>query len=275
MPLTKNKADYETKTLRHIYAFIAEEKDSINQDDYSINFVISSDVIDRAEESVRAEGVFAATQNKDEFWKNPAALPCHLHRLDSGMPPSVGHWEPGTARLFKHHCEMRLFFARGTILGDEYWKYYSGRHMRAVSIGFRIKQSHWETVKKLEVLVIDEIELIEISCVAVGMNPEAVSKMEKLYSLDGTKKPELNPLDEKLEELLSQKFEELAENIALQLDEIKSLIIPDPDGFARELLLGGALESSASAGLEKPERIINKMKKTLSDLEKKLCQNQP
>jgi hypothetical protein len=135
---------------------------------------------------------------------------------------------------------MRLFFAKGTVLGDEYWLYYKGRHMRAVSIGFRIRDSHVETIKDQNVLVITKIELLEISCVAVGSNPYALSKLKWLHgSAEQLDMSELKSIvAEAVTDLFAQQatlLSELRETVEQQLDEVKSML-SDRDGFAEHML---------------------------------------
>ncbi len=229
--------DPSTKDLRHVYAFASEEKGWINEDDHSINFSVSTDLIDRDDEMVTPEAVHEATQRKGQFRDNPAALPCHQYRLDSGSPPSVGHWEPSTARLYKHRCEMRLFFAIGYKLGDDYWLCYSKRHMRAVSIGFRIIESHVEVINGKDVRVITKMELYEISCVAVGANREALARLKQHYGLEPDHK-EIVAVDQLVKAAFNNIKTEILDHIDERFEEIKTLLIPDSDGLA-EGLLGG------------------------------------
>ncbi len=130
--------EYDTKDVRRVHAFIADEKGAINEDDHSILFAVSTGIVDRDREQVIPQAVFEAINRKGEFHANPICLPCHKHRLDSGMPPCVGSWDTETAKLLKRAVDMRLFYAAETELGLAYWKVYSTRHMRAVSLGFRI-----------------------------------------------------------------------------------------------------------------------------------------
>ncbi len=172
----KQTGGFSAKDGYSLAGFIAKGVGSINETDHSINFVISSEVIDRQGEIVRSGAIARAIK---DFGRNPVALAAHVHRSGDGSPTVVGSWDIGSFRKFKDHCEMRLRFAVDTKLGAEYWTLYSQGHMRAVSIGFRVIDAHEESLKSGRVHVIDELELIEISCVPVPACQDALAKSKE------------------------------------------------------------------------------------------------
>lgn len=58
---------------------------------------------------------------------------------------------------------------------DEIWKAWEAGLLRAVSVGFRAHTIRWEKIKDREVLVFDDLELLELSFVPVGSNPETLA----------------------------------------------------------------------------------------------------
>ena len=216
--------------VKHIIAFVK----SIDIEQRRVRFVISSDKIDRDQERIETSAIAAAIP---AFSKNPAALACHLHRLDNGEPPVIGSWDTDSFKALAHTTEMDLVFAT-TDLADKYFNLYSNKHMRAVSIGFFPQEWHREgNEKDGKVYVITKLELLEISCVAVGSNRQALSKIKGFY-LEQDKAAESKGTDITITEHINKLFEGFEEKFFEQLDEIKSIIIPDPDGLAKSFLSG-------------------------------------
>jgi hypothetical protein len=168
----------EGESVKHFLGHSSKAAGSVDEESHSINFVISTDEVDRDNEIVTVAAIALAV--KGDFAKNPVALAGHEHRLENGMPPAVGSWNVSTFKAFKHHSEMRLYFAVDTELGLEYWKLYSKWHMRAVSIGYR--PIEWQDVQDAQhgrVRKFTKLELVEISVVAVGANANALSKSKQ------------------------------------------------------------------------------------------------
>ncbi len=214
-----------TKSLQHMLAYICEKEGSINEGDRSINFVISTDKLDRHDEIVEVAAIEKAIP---AYSKNPCCLACHQHRLSDGTAPVIGSWDTDTFKASKHHSEMRLVFAVDTKLGENYWALYSKRHMRAVSIGFIPKEWHEEKdEKKGRHWIHTLIELIEISCVAVGANREALAKLKEYYGDVPDDKS-----DGDIERAVSKHFETLKNILDERLDNIESLILDGQDRTA-------------------------------------------
>ncbi len=250
--------EINTKDLRRVHAFVVEEKDAIDIDAHRINFVVSTDVVDRDNEQVLPEAVFEAIGRK-EFVRNPVCLACHKHRLDNGEPPGIGSWDTETAKLRKHLVEMELQYDVEYDLGKKYWIVYKNKTMRAVSIGFRILDGHEETKDGKRIYIITKVELYEISCVAVGANPDAVSKIKALYGgNDNTGLAEqLKASQAETADQVKQHLDNFAVRIEDSLDDIKLILAAVPDGFARDLL-GNPDDSSDPAGDDKKaEQILS------------------
>jgi HK97 family phage prohead protease len=240
------------KDIKSFIAYVEEKSTAINEAERRIRFVISSDKIDRDNEKIEVSAVAAAIK---DFAKNPVALAAHQHRLNDGTSPVIGSWDIESFKALEHTSEMDLIFAT-TELGEEYWQLYKSKHMRAVSIGFRPIEYHDETDQKTgRVTVYTKIELFEISACAVGANREALSKLKEL-DLDGSESATLQRLAaietslKKIDSAISKLYEKFEADI----DEVKNLIVPDSDRFAKSLLLDGDDDLSVSA--DKAERKI-------------------
>ncbi len=216
--------------LKHIRAFVSEEKDSIDITAHRILFTIP-EIVDRTNEIVTTKAVYEAIQDKNTFAANPICLPCHQHRLEGGQPPCVGGWDTETARLIKKAVLIWLNYAWTTALGLAYWDCYSNKFMRAISIGFQELEWHVENRDGIQIRVITKIELFEISCVAVGCNPGALSNLKSIGQWD-----EEDSVPQNAKEYLNDKFKEIRDFISEQINEIKTLIIPDSDEHAKALL---------------------------------------
>ncbi len=227
--------------LKHIKAFIAAEKEAIDEATHSILFTIP-ETVDRSDEIVTAKAIYEAIIDKKTFAANPICLPCHQHRLDGGEPPCVGSWDVESAKLLKNAVNIRLNFAVGTKLGDEYWNCYSKKHMRAISIGFHPEESHVEDRGGNPIKITTAIEMYEISCVSIGCNTGALSKLKSQFGWE-----EKEGVPQNAKEYLDGKFKELQDSILQQIEDLKTLIFPEPDELAKALLRKETDESPVPA----------------------------
>ena len=252
--------DQITKDLRHLFTFASKDKDAINEQDHSINFIISTDKLDRHNEIVEVEAI---EKTVPQFADNPCCLACHLHRLITGTSPVIGSWDTETYKAKKHHSEMRLHFAVDTELGDNYWKLYSKRHMRAVSIGFIPQEWHEEKdEKKGRHWIHTQIELVEISCVAVGANQGALAKLKEYY---GTA-PEPDNKAGDFEQAIAKHFEALKDMLDERLANIESLITDGQDRTAGRSLGDGYDLPDSAVDTEKAEQSFAQIEKTINSI---------
>lgn len=111
------------------------------------------------------------------YMKNPVILACHKDRLDDGRSPVVAKCID--AKLSSDGLKITVEFAP-TALGQEYRALYEGGYQRAFSVGFIPKtwEDRWIDVggQQKRVRHYTEVELLEISCVPVPSNPEALSR---------------------------------------------------------------------------------------------------
>lgn len=174
---------------------------------------VSTPEVDRYEEIIEA-GAFKKWL--PHFSKNPVCLAGHDHSaFGTSSPTVIGKWSD--AKITRAGLEATVTFAT-TKLAEEYWELYRDGYMRAFSVGF-IGRS-WEMrefdlggVKK-RIRVFTEVELLEISAVAVPANRGAIAKAAA-FGCD-RRAPDADSEDEFIERLIER--------------------LSDPDGkFARAL----------------------------------------
>jgi len=143
---------------------------SIDQEKRRIRVLASSAALDRHGEKILPE---AFANSLATFMQNGVVLAAHSHRLDTGEPPVIG-------RVVKIWIDGKglwavLEFAE-TELAEQYWQLYSRGFMKAVSVGFIPKKGEWASEENVRLYVHTEVELLEISCVPIPSNPEALVK---------------------------------------------------------------------------------------------------
>lgn len=144
---------------------------AVDAEQRRITAVASREMIDRDGEVVSLAALRAAMK---EYMQNPVILASHTHRLADGRSPVVGKVIDYT--FTGRDLVITVEFAQ-TELGEEYWRLYKDKFQRAFSIGFIGRSAPVaEVVDGRRVRVWKDIELLEISCVAVPANPAALSK---------------------------------------------------------------------------------------------------
>lgn len=112
------------------------------------------------------------------FMRNPVVLTSHNHRLDDGRSPVVGNVVD--AKVSGEGLLVVIEFHAETELAEEYWRLYSEKIQRALSVGFIPQESEWQQQDGERVLVHTKVELLEISCVPVGSNRQALTRAQQL-----------------------------------------------------------------------------------------------
>ncbi len=206
----------EVKTLQALFV------KSVDTNTRQITAVVSTGTIDRHGEIVLPE---AFKETLPRYMKNPVVITAHQHYLDDGHSPVVGRVV--NASVDKKGLHVVIKFAE-TELGDEYWELYSTKMQRAFSIGFIPQEWGFESIEGKKVLVVTKLELIEISCVAVPANPDALSRSAKNKIAFVSKKKEQQEYERILKELRSQdpNFDAKADEFAM------ALLSGGPDGSA-------------------------------------------
>lgn len=227
---------------------------SVDTDNRRITVCISKNEIDRHGERIEIQAIAAALQL---YTTNPVVLGDHQHRLTSGKSSVIGHAPPKSFKVLKEEVHLDIVFST-TENAETYWINFRDGHQKAISIGFIDKGWRKETVDGREIYVTTEMELLEVSCVAVGANRGALVKVAGMFDRYAEK-----DIPESAKEYLDTNHAEILKHISELktfyeegIEDIKSLLITDPDGLA-EHLLGDGPDSPAPAGdNNKAEQIV-------------------
>ena len=164
------KAGPETKTKEFPALFVK----SIDQGKRQITALASAATLDRYDEIILPE---AFRKLLPVYMKNPVVCTSHQHRLQTGHSSVVGRTVK--ASISSEGLLVTIEFATGTELAEEYWQLYSQKIQKALSIGYMPIESQYEQRDGKNVLVHSKIELLEISCVAVPANREALTRAQQ------------------------------------------------------------------------------------------------
>jgi len=210
--------------------FFAKVK-SINEQEKTLDAVASTSDLDRDNERILPS---AFKDSIESFKANPVILAGHQHRLPSGSSPVIGSAIPESIQIGVNDVTFKMRFAE-TPLGNEYWQLYRDKHMRAFSVGFIPLEWKDERDKTVgDIRNYTKIELLEISAVPVPSNRSALARAKGFFDTEDTK--------DAIAEVVRNEFTKLQSFIEISLDEIKSLLIADPDGLSRGLLLDEDLD---------------------------------
>jgi len=154
---------------------------AINREDKTIEVVASTSEIDRDNEIVEPQ---AFVQTLDSFKSNPVVLSAHAHRLESGESPVVGSAIPSSIVVSDKDLRFKIRFA-DTSLGENYWRLYRDKHMRACSIGFLPIEGAFKRANGKDVYHHTKIELLEVSLVPVPSNRQALARAKQFNWLEG------------------------------------------------------------------------------------------
>jgi HK97 family phage prohead protease len=144
---------------------------SIDESKRQIEAVVSDASLDRYDEII-LPGAFS--ELLDAYLKNPIVISSHQNRLDSGHSAVVG--QVIKAWIDKGGLHVIVWFAE-TELGNEFWYLYKNKFQRAFSVGFiPLEWKDGTSEGGQQVRTYTKIELLEISCVPVPANRNALSK---------------------------------------------------------------------------------------------------
>jgi len=231
-----------------------------------ITVCISKDEIDRHGERIEIQAVAEAL--KEWGATNPCVLGDHQHRLSTGESSVIGHAVPETFKVLENEVDVDIEFST-TKNAETYWVNFRDGHQKAVSIGFI--EHGWrmdddEDGKK--VYVITELELLELSCVAVGANRGALVKVAGMFDRYDEKDIPLSAkeyLDDNFKEVLKQ-ISELKAFYEEGIEDIYSLLITDSGGLA-ELWLGKDSDSPAKDGDTKIAEQFKRIQKSFTKVD--------
>ena len=147
---------------------------SIDLNKRQITCLASTGDVDRDNEIIEPD---AYRELLPIYMRNPVVITSHQHRLQTGSSSVIG----GVVKAWidQQGLWVIIEFVKGTNLGEEYWLLYSQKKQRALSVGFIPKESEYEERDGKRILVHTKVELLEISCVPVGCNREALSRSKQ------------------------------------------------------------------------------------------------
>jgi HK97 family phage prohead protease len=139
---------------------------SVDEPRRRATFIASTDTVDSYGESV------AQNWRLERYLANPVVLYAHDSRaLPIGKSVSCG------VRNGRLECEIEFASAKANPRAEEVWQLYCERILRAVSVGFAPHSVRREMRNDVEIDVLDDNELFEISVVPIPANPDALSMM--------------------------------------------------------------------------------------------------
>ena len=267
---------------------------SVDAENHRITVCISKSEIDRHGERIEISAIADALKG---YAVNPVVLGDHQHRLSTGKSSVIGHAPPESFKVTENEVDMDIIFSV-TENAETYWINYRDGHQKAVSIGFIDLEWRLDEEDGRKVFVSTKIDLLELSCVAVGANRGALVKAKgmfdrikesvyhceciecgyqetsethckdlKCHECGGQMRRAERPgPGQNQEQGVSKQISDLKTFIESELDEIKSLLIADSDGFAKGLL-GTPSEPSVPAGDNKTaERYVKAVQNVTSKI---------
>lgn len=156
------------------YAILWKKSPIEDKEDRTIVAIGSTEDIDRAKEVIEINA-----WNIDNYLKNPVIL---LNHNPDSLPIGKALW----VKKDKRGLLFKIQFADTTI-GNEVYKLYKDGIMNTFSVGFKPKKA---TRNMDGVRVFEDVELLELSCVTIPCNPNAVV-LEKSY-MNEIKKKDIN-----------------------------------------------------------------------------------
>jgi len=217
---------------------------SIDKSQRRITALASAATLDRDGEIIEPE---AFRKWLPVYMKNPIVITSHQHRLQTGSSSVIGNVVE--AKIDKNGLNVVIEFHDITGLAEEFWQLYSQKKQRALSVGFIPHASEYKQVEDGRILVHTEVELLEISCVAVPSSREALSR-SKRRKADFVAAKKTEHEDEKiLAELRAEDpdFDKKAEEYAEALSDFE-LGAEDTD-FGKQAKLVALLKTSRELAL--------------------------
>lgn len=233
---TSNQARSEKQWM----TVVAECK-ALSEADRTISAVVSTPTLDRDREIIKAGAFDASFQS---FMKNPVCLINHNYGpMDGGQSPVIGKWL--SLNSSKKSLIGKVQFAN-TYLGWEYWSLYRDGFQRAFSVGYTELEVDHEVIKGERIRVITKAELLEISCVALGANSEALSLLaEKRFKENGQSQGDGQHNTKRFDELVQEHLQTLDERY---LNAMQKALIAEP-GSMLQLLIEDVVDTAVQRNL--------------------------
>jgi len=199
---------------------------AIDDDTRTITAVVSTGGVDRYEEIVEPK---AFEQRLGSFQANPVFVAGHCYSSANGEPTVIGSWSD--IRITDDSLIATATFA-DTPLGERYWQLYKQKHMRAFSVGWITHA--WEMRElavdgaKRKLRVFTDVELVEISAVAIPANREALALAASFRTRAG---------EAIAGEVLTSNNDDLIAAVTdAVITTIKQQLSPEPGGLLHQLM---------------------------------------
>ena len=171
---------------------------SVDAEKRTVDVVASTEAVD-------SHGtVIVQDWNLERFQRNPVVLWAHNATLGMDELP-IGRCT--RCEVVNGQLEATIQFAGADVnpRAEQVFQAYRQGYLRAVSVGFYPHSYRWEMRDDVDVLVLSQNELFELSCVPVGSNPDALARALAARSTpDGRAPAEINtPMTEEEKALLA------------------------------------------------------------------------
>jgi len=143
--------------------FILDEVKQAEGEDLTLQFTISTGVVDRDQDTINPEG-----WKLDNYMKNPVVLWAHDYRF-LPVASSPATWVENAKLKSRAKFTPRDLYPFGYMV----YQFYREGYLRATSVGFNPTKWSFSEDRKWGVDFIEQ-ELLEYSCVPVPANPEAL-----------------------------------------------------------------------------------------------------
>jgi HK97 family phage prohead protease len=150
----------------------AHEVRAIDEASRSVEYVCSTETLDSHGTILRQNW------RLDRYARNPVVLFCHDSR-------SIPVGTASNVRVQNGRLMARVTFATEDVCEDaeECWRAVKAGLLRGISVGFLAHAYRWEMQDDQEHLVLDDLELLELSVCAVPSNPDALAQRDALSTL--------------------------------------------------------------------------------------------
>lgn len=148
------------------------EARALDESSRSVEYVCSTSTIDSHGTILRQNW------RLDRYARNPVVLFCHNSReIPVGTASNV--------RVENGRLMARVTFATEDVSEDaeECWRAVKAGLLRGISVGFLAHSYKWEMEDDQERLVLDDLELLELSVCAVPSNPDTLAQRDALSNL--------------------------------------------------------------------------------------------
>jgi len=165
------------------YVRMFGEPSSIDHDKRTMRFTCSTKNLDRYSEIVDPQ---AFKKWLPTFMANPVMMAGHVYIAPDGKPTTIGRWleleitDDGLTGV------AQFMGKDSSGLAESYWERYSQGFQRAVSVGWITHQWQMEQLEldgvSQRVRVFKEVELVEISAVAIPANRESLVRAASAFA---------------------------------------------------------------------------------------------